>query len=238
MGLGLSLYSVSQLARITLPTFVEALTGRVTREACDRRIETFATRVLEKADIRLDVRGLEHVPPEGSYVFMSNHQSHLDIPVIYATVPARTLRMVAKAEFFRIPFWGRAMRAAEMVEVNRGDRRQAIASLDGAAEALASGISIWVAPEGTRSRSGELGPLKKGGFHLAHKTGAPIVPIAISGTRHVLPPGGRSMTPGRSVGVVYGAPIPVKGTEIAELQDSVARFLAEHVVSPRADANL
>jgi 1-acyl-sn-glycerol-3-phosphate acyltransferase len=234
MGIGLSLYTVSQLARITVPTFAEAVAGRVTRDACDRRIERFARTVIESAEIDLDVRGLDRVPDGPAYVFMSNHQSHIDIPVVYATVPARTLRMVAKAELFRIPMWGRAMRAAEMVEVDRGDRRRAIDSLERAARAVESGVSIWIAPEGSRSRTGELLPLKKGGFHLARKTGAPIVPIAISGTREILPPGGRSMARGRSVRVVYGAPLPVEGANVADLRATVARFLADNVVRAQA----
>jgi 1-acyl-sn-glycerol-3-phosphate acyltransferase len=220
---------VYELARITFPTFAETLAGRVTREVCDQRIAHFTHRVIELADIRLEVSGADAIPADRAYVFMSNHQSHLDIPVIYATVPARTLRMVAKAELFRIPVWGKAMRAAEMVEVNRGNRRQAVASLERAAQTIASGVSIWIAPEGSRSRTGELLPLKKGGFHLARQTGAPIVPIAISGTRHILPPGARGMVRGCRVRVVYGPPIPAEGADVDELQAAVASFLAEHV---------
>lgn len=231
MGLGLSVYAIAQLARITAPTFVEAVAGRVERETCDRRIRLFASRVIERAEIRLEVRGADAIPPDRAYVLMSNHQSHIDIPVVYATAPVATLRMVSKAELFRIPVWGRAMRAAEMVEVDRGNRRQAIASLARAERAVASGVSIWIAPEGSRSRTGELGPLKKGGFHLARGAGAPIVPVAISGTREILPPGARSMAKGREVRVEYGAPIPVADAEVADLRAEVARFLAERLPS-------
>lgn len=226
MGFGLSLYTVGQLARVTVPTFAEALAGRVTRQTCDARIQSFAHRVLEAADVRLDVTREVEIPPDRPYVFMSNHQSHIDIPVIYATSPVPTLRMVAKTELFRIPLWGRAMRAAEMVEVDRSNRAQAIASLERAAAALRSGISIWIAPEGSRSRTGQLGPLKKGGFHLAVDAGVPIVPLAIRGTREILPPGSRSMARGVSVQVAYGSPISTEGQEIGDLQGRVAQFLA------------
>ncbi len=233
MGLGLSLYTVAQLARETAPTFAEALAGRVTRERCDERIQRFSRRVVDRAEMDLEVTRLSEIPAGGSYVLMSNHQSHIDIPVIYATAPVSTLRMVAKTELFRIPMWGRAMRAAEMIEVDRRDRSQAVASLSRAADRVSSGVSIWIAPEGSRSRTGEVAPLKKGGFHLAKRTGAPIVPIAITGTRDVLPPGARAMHRGQSVRVVYGRPIATEGASVEELRDEVAHFLATHVGKPR-----
>lgn len=227
MSIALSLYTVAELARATAPTFAEALAGRVTRSSCDERIHTFARRVVRAADIRLDVAGRPELTPGRAYVLMSNHQSHIDIPVIYATAPVETLRMVAKTELFRIPFWGRAMRAAEMIEVDRGDRAQAIASLERAAEAVRSGVSVWIAPEGSRSTTGELSPLKKGGFHLARRAGAPIVPIAIDGTRRVLPPGGRSMARGVTVRVTYGEPLETEGVDPDALRERVAHFLAD-----------
>ncbi|HET6610785.1 MAG TPA: lysophospholipid acyltransferase family protein [Kofleriaceae bacterium] len=230
MGFGLSLYTCAQVARTTLPTVAEALVGRQRTEIHDRRLAAFARRVIRKTGIKLDLRGRDQVPADGAYVFMSNHQSHMDIPVLYGAIPARTFRMVAKAELFRIPLFGRAMRIGGMVELDRQSRHRAIASLRGAEAALAGGMSLWIAPEGTRSQTGRLGPLKKGGFYLAVATGAPIVPVALSGTREILPPGTTRIVPDRPVRVVFGAPIATAGRQVADLSAEVAEFLATHVV--------
>jgi 1-acyl-sn-glycerol-3-phosphate acyltransferase len=235
MSRALSLYTAYQVARISVPTFFEAMVGRVDRHVCDLRLRSFGHRVVDSAHIDLDVRGLDRVPADRAFVYMSNHQSHIDIPILYATVPARTLRMVAKAELFKIPVWGRAMRASGMIEVDRKNRTRAVESLKRAEAAVADGVSIWIAPEGSRSRTGELAPLKKGGFYLAKETGTPIVPVAISGTHAILPPETQAMTPGKPVRVVFGAPIEVEGRSVPELMDAVADFLAANVVPATGD---
>ncbi len=226
MGLGLSLYTVYQVARITAPTVMEAMVGAGSRADHDRRLHDFARRVVSRLRIQLDVVGAEKVPLDRAFVYMSNHQSHMDIPVLYATVPSPSLRMVAKTELFKIPGFGRAMRAAEFVEVDRADRESAVDSLRRAGEILASGVSVWIAPEGHRSRDGALGPLKKGGFYLARDTGTAILPVALSGTRNVLPPDTRRMKPDVPVRVVFGDPIETAGRDIPTLMDEVASFLA------------
>jgi 1-acyl-sn-glycerol-3-phosphate acyltransferase len=229
MGLGLSLYTVYQVARITVPTAFEAMVGAGSRADHDRRLHEFARRVVSRARIQLEVVGAEKVPLDRAFVYMSNHQSHIDIPVLYATVPSPSLRMVAKTELFRIPGFGRAMRVAEFVEVDRSDRERAVDSLRRAAEILASGVSVWIAPEGHRSRDGVLGPLKKGGFHLSRDTGAAILPVALSGTRNVLRPDTRRMNPDVPVRVVFGSPIETQGRPIPDLMASVQSFLERHV---------
>jgi 1-acyl-sn-glycerol-3-phosphate acyltransferase len=157
---------------------------------------------------------------------MSNHQSHLDIPILYATLPSPTIRMLGKKELFQIPIWGAALRAAEFVEVDRANHARAMRSIERAAELIRDGVSIWIAPEGTRSRDGRVGPLKKGGFHLACDTHTPIVPVAIRGTIDVLPRGTRAMRTGHRVDVMLGAPLAVDGRSIDELAHEVAEFLA------------
>lgn len=229
MGLGLSLYTVSQLARHTVIICADAVTGRVTRETIDDRCRTFAHSVIEHAAIDLVVRGRELVPADRAYVYMSNHQSHIDIPVLYASIPSTTVRMVAKSELFRIPLWGQAMRAGDFIEVDRSDHERAVASINRAAELIDDGVSIWIAPEGTRSPTGAIGPLKKGGFHLAMQTSTPIVPIAIDGTRRILPKGGRFMQSGVRVTVTFGAPIDTRDRDMNELMDAVREFFVAHV---------
>jgi 1-acyl-sn-glycerol-3-phosphate acyltransferase len=232
MGLGLSLYTVYQIARITAPTVLEAMVGAGSRGEHDRRLHDFARRVVARARIQLTVVGAEKVPLDRAFVYMSNHQSHIDIPVLYATVPSPSLRMVAKTELFRIPGFGRAMRAAEFVEVDRGDRQSAVDSLKRAAATVESGISVWIAPEGHRSRDGALGPLKKGGFHLARETGTAILPVALSGTRDVLPPDTSRMRHDVPVRVLFGAPIETRSRAIPDLMDEVQSFLERELAGP------
>jgi 1-acyl-sn-glycerol-3-phosphate acyltransferase len=236
MGRALSVYTVLQIARIVGSTMAEAMVGRGGRENQDRRLHDFGRRVVERARIRLTVTGSERVPRDRAFVYMSNHQSHVDIPILYATVPSQTLRMVAKTELFRVPLFGRAMRIGHMIEVDRSDRQRAVESLQRAAGLIADGVSVWIAPEGSRSRTGALGPLKKGGFYLARETGTPIVPVAISGTFDVLPPETTSMATDVPVEVVFGEPIAVQGRTIAELMSEVGAFLAAHVRAPREGA--
>ncbi len=228
MGVGTSLLALYEVARVVAPTFVDAIAGRVERETIDQRAREFGERMIKRAEVQLEVIGRERVPTDRAFVYMSNHKSHVDIPVLFATVPARTLRMVSKKELFDIPLFGKAMRGAGFVEVDRGNRQKAVQSLRHAEAALKDGISIWIAPEGTRSVDGRIGPLKKGGFHLATSTRTPIVPVALLGTDRVLPAHGRSMTRGVAVKVTFGAPIPSEQRSVAELMDEVRGFLEAH----------
>jgi 1-acyl-sn-glycerol-3-phosphate acyltransferase len=148
------------------------------------------------AGIRVDVSGLEHVPAGRSVIFMSNHVSNLDPPVLMPLLPGR-ISVLLKKELMNIPILGTAMRLAKFVPVERGSRRESAArSVQAAAAALRSGLHILVFPEGTRSIDGRLSPFKKGPFFLAQETGAPIVPIAISGTERMMRKGSARITPG------------------------------------------
>lgn len=229
MGLGLSLRVVAEMARVTAPSVVDITRGRLTREVVDERMHAFGRRTLDVLEVQLSVERMSSLDETRGYVYLFNHQSHLDIPVLCATLPSRTIRFVAKAELFKIPVWGPALRQAEMIEVDRSDRRQAVAALGNAAALVADGVSIAIAPEGSRSRDGRIGPLKKGGFHLAIETGAPIVPVAIRGTIDILPRGARGMRAGVPVRVVIGEPIDVTGRTIGDLLPEVDAFLKRHV---------
>lgn len=224
-----SLRVLGAMAQISAPSILEMARGGLSRAAIDERARWFGRRVVELLDIRLDAGGAELVPPGRAYVYMSNHQSHLDIPVLYATLPSPTIRMLAKKELFRIPLWGPGLRAAEFVEVDRSNHQRAVQSIEQAAALVRDGVSIYLAPEGTRSRDGRIGPLKKGGFHLALGTGAPIVPVAIRGTIDILPRSSKAMRTGVSVRVRIGAPIPVAGRDLEGLMRDVRDFLVENV---------
>ncbi|MBT8496251.1 MAG: 1-acyl-sn-glycerol-3-phosphate acyltransferase, partial [Deltaproteobacteria bacterium] len=162
-------------------------------------------------------------------VYMSNHQSMFDIPVMWTALPAQTLRFVAKTELFKTPLWGRAMRFAEMIEIDRSNRDQAIAALERGADLIRSGVSVWIAPEGHRSDTGKLGPLKKGGFHLAKNAGVDIVPVAVNGTINVLPPHELKVKRGQRVDVVIGEPVSVANRSVDQLVAEIRRFFDDQV---------
>jgi 1-acyl-sn-glycerol-3-phosphate acyltransferase len=217
------------MARVTAPSLVDIVRGDLRRDVVDDRTRWFGRRVIEVLDIQLRPTGAERVPPGRAYVYMSNHQSHLDIPVLYATLPSPTIRMLGKTELFQIPLWGRGLRAAEFIEVDRSNPAAARKSIAYAARLVNEGVSIYLAPEGTRSRDGRIGKLKKGGFHLALGTGAPIVPVAVKGTIGILPRGSRVMKSGQTVEVTIGAPIAVEGRDLEGLMEEVREFLVATV---------
>lgn len=193
-SLAVSLRNVYETLAISWPTVLDAARGRVTVERCNDRLASWSDALVRNARMDVEVRGREHLDLGRTYVVMSNHQSHYDIPVLFHALGSN-LRMVTKAELFAIPLWGRAMHSAGFISVDRSNRERAIASLRVARETLARGINVYIAPEGTRSRTGELLPFKKGGFNLALDVGLPILPIAIRGTRDALPAEGvRSRT--------------------------------------------
>jgi 1-acyl-sn-glycerol-3-phosphate acyltransferase len=199
--------AIVDTARISIPTALEAVVGLVRPETCDERLDWWAHKVLADADVRLTVRGEEHIGRgQETFILMSNHQSLYDIPVLFCSIPGR-IRMVGKTELFKVPVWGHAMRAAGFVRVDRADRTQAIASLRAGTELLTAGTLLWIAPEGTRSETGELGAFKSGGFHMALETGHRILPIAIDGTRDVLRARGVVVQKGKRVRVTIQPPI-------------------------------
>ena len=148
------------------------------------------------AGIKIQISGLENIPVGRSCIFMCNHVSNLDPPVVLPLLPGRS-SVLLKKELMSIPILGRAMRLAKFVPVTRGHRRDAAqASVEAAADALRSGLHILVYPEGTRSLDGRLSTFKKGPFFLAQEAQAPIVPIALSGTQTMMRKGSYAITPG------------------------------------------
>jgi len=205
-SLRLTLLSVLETLAISAPTVVDAALGRVTKAACDARIERWSNRIVRRLGIQLEVRGRENARG-GPFVIMSNHQSHYDVPLLFYVL-GPNLRMVAKKELFRIPLFGGAMRGAGFISVDRADRARAIESLANAKPLLEGGTHLWIAPEGTRSLNGELGPFKKGGFLVAEQLGVPILPITVRGTRNILPSSGVLSSPGERVVVTIHPPVP------------------------------
>lgn len=205
----LSLSSVFETLAISAPTVLDAVRGRVTVERCDVRLRGWAKRLLDGAEVTRVVKHGERAATDEVFVLMSNHRSLFDVPLLFDSFP-RTLRMVTKTELFRVPIWGRAMREAGFIELDRHNKKRARESMEVAKGRLTQGVNVWIAPEGTRSRSGELGAFKTGGFHLALGTGFRILPVGIRGTEKILPADGALVSRGASVEIEFGEPVDPK----------------------------
>lgn len=149
----------------------------------------FSGGILLISGVRVKVTGLENISKEKVYVFASNHSSQLDITALQWGVPNR-LSMIFKKELAKIPFFGWQLYLGPYVMVDRSNAEKAMRSIDEAKEVMKNKkISILVFPEGTRSKTGEVQPFKRGAFNLAAKVGYPIVPITINGTEKIMPKG-------------------------------------------------
>ena len=145
----------------------------------------WARSILALSPIELTVMGLSNIDPDKSYIYMSNHQSNYDIPILLGHLPVQ-FRWLAKVELFRIPLFGYAMKRAGYICIDRSNRKSAFESLEKAAVIIRNGVSVMIFPEGTRSYDGNIGSFKKGGFVLAIESGVPILPIIIRGTFSVM----------------------------------------------------
>ena len=166
--------------------------------------------------------------PGRSYVFLCNHQSLFDIPLLLTTCPGQ-VRMMAKKSLFLIPFFGWGLWAGGFIPIDRGDRSTAQKSFASAVARLRAGTSILLFPEGTRTMTDTLLPFERGGILLAIKMGLPIVPVGVKGTRAVQPKGNFAIRPG-TVEVRYGAPISCAEYGVrrrAELTAEVRRRVAD-----------
>jgi 1-acyl-sn-glycerol-3-phosphate acyltransferase len=179
------------------------------------------------AGIRIEVRGLENVPADRQCIYMCNHVSNLDPPVVLPLLPGRC-SVLLKKELMRIPILGTAMRMGKFVPVERGSRREAAqASVAAAADALRSGLNILVFPEGTRSKDGRLSIFKKGPFFLAQQTQAPIIPVVLSGTQKMMRKGSIAITPGVAHVQLLPAIEPAEYETREELLKAVRKAIAE-----------
>lgn len=163
----------------------------------NRVARSWARTLLAASGVHVKVEGLEEISPTGSYVFVSNHVSFMDTPVVLANIPVQ-FRFLAKRGLFQVPFLGQHLSRAGHIPVPREDPRAAVKTMQLAAETIQrKKISLLIFPEGGRSHGGELQPFKEGGAYIAIRAGVPVVPIAISGTRELLPWGSGIVRSGR-----------------------------------------
>jgi len=193
------------LAVVAIFTFLYDRSG----DTVLRLARVWSRAIMRAAGVKLTIRTVAPLDPRRPYVFMANHLSASDIFSLFIAIPF-PVRMIAKKQLGRIPFFGWAMHAGRFIFIDRGNPIAARRSIEEAARRIKNGHSVLLFPEGTRSRDGCLGPFKKGGFHLAIASGADIVPCSLRGTREVMRRGSLLIYPG-SITVDVAAPISTEG---------------------------
>jgi 1-acyl-sn-glycerol-3-phosphate acyltransferase len=173
--------------------------GRRNRESpkIEQTIQTWSRRFLRIPPVEIEVEGREHVDPGQRYVIVSNHTSNFDIPVLFLAIPT-PIRFLAKKELYKIPLMGPGMDAAGIVKVDRGGARSTREAINTAArESYRLGYSLMVFAEGTRSRTGEMADFRTGAVRIARDNEADLLPVVISGSFDINPPGSPLIYPGR-----------------------------------------
>jgi len=186
--------------------------------------------------MKVAAHGVEQLDPDGTYVFMANHLSHVDIVALFVALPVN-VGFLAKQELRRVPFLGAAMVAGGHVFVDRTKHTSALKALSAAAEEVKRGASLVIFPEGTRGNDEVIQSFKKGGFHLAKQAGVRVVPVGLRGTRTIMGRGDKTMRPGE-VHVHVGAPLdPARFADTHALSEEVRQRVAKLAAMPLATSD-
>jgi len=181
--------------------------------------------ILTTSGIRTRVEGLENLDLQKTAIYCANHQSAMDIPILFVNLPVQ-FRFVAKRSLFNMPFMGWHLARSGHIPVDRERPREAMRSLDEAAERIRAGSSVILFPEGHRSRDGKIGPFKAGSFYLAIQSGVPVVPITLNGTRAVLKPDTYHVRAGQTEMIVH-PPIPTSKLTRQDVEELSAKVRAQ-----------
>jgi 1-acyl-sn-glycerol-3-phosphate acyltransferase len=193
--------------------------GKRNRESpkIEQTIQTWSRRFLRIPPVEIEVEGRDHVDPGQRYVIVSNHTSNFDIPVLFRSIPT-PIRFLAKKELYKIPLMGPGMDAAGIIKVDRGGARSTREAINTAArESYRRGYSLMVFAEGTRSRTGEMAGFRTGAVRIARDNEADLLPVVISGSFDINPPGSPLIYPGR-VRVRILPPVPSANIEPGDIR--------------------
>ncbi len=156
--------------------------------------------------VKLQVQGASNILKKEHYVFVANHSSYTDIPILFAAIPA-DVRLILRHTLTRIPIWGWALLLSPMIIIDRSKVSKTKITLAKATEIIQSGASVLLFPEGTRTDSGELQSFKRGAFHMAYESGAKVIPIAIKGSFELMPRTSKLPSSNKIISVSIGAPL-------------------------------
>jgi 1-acyl-sn-glycerol-3-phosphate acyltransferase len=179
--------------------------------------------------VKVKIEGMENLKGKGPYILMSNHQGSYDIFALLGHLPFQ-FKWLAKKELFSIPFFGWTMAAAGYISIDREGTRKTVEAMNEAAEKIRDGMSVVIFPEGSRSPDGSIQPFKKGGFTLAIKSGVPIVPITITGSREIMPRDRLTITSGE-IQIQIGYPIETQDCSLKDrksLMEKVRKAISEN----------
>ncbi|NWF88578.1 MAG: 1-acyl-sn-glycerol-3-phosphate acyltransferase [Ignavibacteriaceae bacterium] len=188
--------------------------------------------ILKISQVKVQKSGMENFEHDKPYIFVSNHSSQFDIPVLQYSIPNK-MGMIFKKELAKIPFFGWQLKWGPYVMIDRKDFESALKSIEEAKEKISKiGMSVVVFAEGTRSKTGEVQPFKRGAFYLASRSGYPIVPVSISHSNKIMPKGGFKIKGGQ-IKVHFDKPIPTnhltnKKDEL-ELMDKVRSIIIKNM---------
>ncbi|MDO9255875.1 MAG: lysophospholipid acyltransferase family protein [Bacteroidales bacterium] len=201
------------------------------RDACAHAIaRKWAQSGLRMNGSSINAVGLENVPLTGGVLFVANHQSNFDIPILVGHIP-RDKGFIAKLELLKVPTFSRWMKYIGCIFIDRKDPRQSLSAINEVAERLKAGHSIVIFPEGTRSADGTIAPFKAGGLRLGIKAGVPIVPVTISGSMNIMPKG-TSIIRSAKVKVIVSPPLlweDYKGMDSNQISEKVRNIIISNL---------
>lgn len=185
----------------------------------------FGRGILMIAGVRVDVEGKEALNPDANYIFVSNHQSYFDIPVLMKAIP-NNVRFIYRNNLTRIPILGWGMYLGGYIPISRENVREAMKSLKAASKKIQNGISVVIFPEGTRSHDGKLGEFKRGMFVLAEEAKVPLVPTSIIGSINIMPRNKFKIKSG-TVRVIFEKPIEYRNDK--ELLNDIRKIISTSI---------
>jgi 1-acyl-sn-glycerol-3-phosphate acyltransferase len=193
---------------------------------------TWANTILKIFAVKVRLTGTENLVKGSTYVFVSNHASMFDIPAVIGSIPDE-VRIVYKKELSYVPIWGWSLAVGHYIAIDRFSAKDAMKSLDEAAEKIRNGASVLLFAEGTRTRTGKLLPFKRGAFSLAARSGIPVVPLTINNSFNILPKGSLRVRPAE-ISLVIEKPIVTadvdgKADEV-KLMEAVKDAIAAHYI--------